>query len=102
VRGLEHVFIGGCGRGLAHVLLNVRPGWDHRRTPGPGYAIEATIMQTRVLLSRSQSQGSPVVALRRSVPVSSLDRPVAVSAIHNSMPFDFVFRKDRCKPSGEK
>jgi hypothetical protein len=69
---------------------------------GAGLRMEATIVQTKVLLSRSQSQGSPVVALRRSVPVIILDRPVAVSATHSSIPFVLVFKKERCDPSGEK
>src|SRR5258705_13288822 len=55
-----------------------------------------------VALARGQSHGSPVVALSRSVPLTSLALPVATSAIHNSMPFSLVFRNESRDPSGEK
>ncbi len=53
-------------------------------------------------LSRSQSHGSPVVALMRSAPESTaFELPVVVSAIHSSMAVSFVCRNASRDPSGE-
>src|SRR5436190_19707644 len=68
---------------------------------GAGPRPVGTSSHTIVMLSFSQSHGSPVVALMRSLPVTAFAAPVAVSAIHRSMPFSFVLRNERCAPSGE-
>src|SRR5215510_13638617 len=69
---------------------------------GAGPRPAGTRRHKRVMLSFSQSHGSPLAAFRRSVPLMSLDFPVDVSATHNSMPFSFVLLKETRFPSGEK
>src|SRR5882762_2015458 len=66
---------------------------------GAGPRPAGTSLQTSVALSGSQSHGSPVVALTRSL--ASLALPVAVSAIQRSMPSVLVLRKASFAPSGE-
>src|SRR5713101_6619381 len=75
-------------------------GTDGSAGAGPRPA--GTSSQISVVLSCSQSQGSPMVALSRSVPLTIFALPVAASAIHNSRPLSFVFRNERRDPSGEK
>src|SRR5260370_13611760 len=69
---------------------------------GAGSRLEGTSSQINVILSCSQSHGSPVVELSRSAPLIILALPDATSATHNSMPLSFVLRNERCVPSGEK
>src|SRR5205807_4393278 len=67
---------------------------------GPGPA--GTNSQIKVALSCSQSHGSPVVELSRSLPLIIFALPDEISATHNSMPLSLVLRNERCVPSGEK
>jgi hypothetical protein len=68
---------------------------------GAGPRPAGTSSHTIVTLSRSQSQGSPVVALIRSAPVTAaLALPVDASAIHNSIALSFVCRHERREASG--
>src|SRR5258706_10099350 len=69
---------------------------------GAGPRPDGTSWQIKVVLSCSQSQGSPIVALRRSLPLINLARPLAVSATHNSIRSSLRFWKERREPSGEK
>src|SRR5262245_11884829 len=69
---------------------------------GAGPRPAGTSLHNSVTPSFSQSQASPVATFNRSVPLSSFDLPVAVSATHSSMPFSFVLVKQSRLPSGEK
>src|SRR5437762_5716914 len=69
---------------------------------GAGPRPPGTNSLLRVWLWRSQSHGSPLVTLSRSVPETAFALPVATSAIHNSTALSLVFRNDRRVPSSEK
>src|SRR5689334_13569761 len=63
---------------------------------------DGTSSHTSVTLSRSQSHGSPVVALMRSAPETiAFADPLVASAIQSSIPVSLVCRNDRRDPSGE-
>src|SRR5258705_305885 len=68
---------------------------------GAGPRPVGTTLQTSVLLSRSQSHGSPAVALRRAAPLAFVAEPVAALATHSSTPSVRVLRNASFDPSGE-
>src|SRR3954454_20514458 len=68
---------------------------------GAGPRPRGTVLQRRVLLSASQSQGSPAAAFNRAVPLIFFAAPVVAFAIQSSMPSLRVFRKASFDPSGE-
>src|ERR1043166_5877093 len=66
--------------------------------PRPG----GTSLQTRVTLAFSQSHGSPVVALMRSLPATrAFAAPVIPSATHSSIASSLTLRNASFEPSGE-
>src|SRR5437660_12758628 len=69
---------------------------------GAGPRPAGTNSQIKVALSCSQSHGSPVVELSRSLPLIIFALPDEISATHNSMPLSLVVRNERCGPPGEK
>src|SRR6186997_496023 len=90
----------GAGDGLPSFSCTF--GLDGTRgSTGTGPRVDGTVMQTTVALSSSQSHGSPAAPFSRSVPLTTRAWPVAVSAIHNSMPVALVFVKARYLPFGE-
>jgi len=67
---------------------------------GAGPRLATTKLQSNVP-SSTQSHGAPMAAFRLAM-VTDLARPVAVSAIHSSMPAGLVLVNDRRLPPGEK
>src|SRR5881398_3397592 len=68
---------------------------------GAGPRPRGTVLQRRVLLSESQSHGSPAAAFRRAVPLIFFASPVVVFATQSSMPSSRVLRNASFDPSDE-
>src|SRR6266550_8637786 len=68
---------------------------------GAGPRPSGTTLQTSVLLSASQSHGSPAAAFRRAVPLTFFASPLVALATHNSMLSSRVLRNASFDPSGE-
>jgi hypothetical protein len=90
----------GAGAALPDVSCTLGPDGT-RGSSGAAPREAGTVVQITASLFCSQSQGSPAVAFKRSDPLRSFACPVAVSAIHSSMPVGLVFVNARCLPSGE-
>src|SRR3954452_6821261 len=71
------------------------------KSAGAGPRPRGTVLQRRVLLSESQSHGSPAAAVRRAVPLTFFASPVVAFAIQSSMPSSRVLRNASFDPSCE-